>query len=91
MGKITVPTGEEFPEKAAAVIIGGGIAETATAFWLSMTELAVERVEIYRHFPEVLDLQEIELALNPQGSFFYTDQERSNPSLREAAQGHKQP
>ena len=40
MGKITVPTGEEFPEKATAVIIGGGIAGTATAFWLSMTELA---------------------------------------------------
>lgn len=91
MGKVTVPNPEDFPRTAEAVIIGGGIVGTATAFWLSMTELAVECVEIYRHFPEVIGLQENDLALNPQGSLFYTDQERSIPSLREAVQHQKQP
>ena len=46
MGKILVPNQGEFPQTADAVIIGGGIVGTATAFWLSQAGLKTVLVEM---------------------------------------------
>ena len=45
MGKILTPTGNDFG-KTDAVVIGGGIVGTATAFWLSRAGLDVVVVEM---------------------------------------------
>jgi len=44
--KIYVPTEENFPRTADAVVIGGGIVGTATAFWLSRAGLDTVLVEM---------------------------------------------
>jgi sarcosine oxidase subunit beta len=46
MKKIIIPTVDEFPKTADAVIIGGGIVGTATAFWLSKAGLDTVLVEM---------------------------------------------
>jgi sarcosine oxidase subunit beta len=46
MKKILIPGEDEFPQKADAVIIGGGIIGTATAFWLSKAGLDTVLVEM---------------------------------------------
>jgi sarcosine oxidase subunit beta len=46
MKKIITPTAEDFPKTADAVVIGGGIVGTATAFWLSKAGLNVILVEM---------------------------------------------
>ena len=46
MKQIFVPTQEDFPKSADAVVIGGGIVGTATAFWLSHAGLDTVLVEM---------------------------------------------
>ena len=46
MKQIFIPTEEEFPRTADAVVIGGGIVGTATAFWLSRAGLDTVLVEM---------------------------------------------
>ena len=46
MRQIYVPTEEQFPNTADAVVIGGGIVGTATAFWLSRAGLDTVLVEM---------------------------------------------
>ena len=46
MQQIYVPTEDSFPKTADAVIIGGGIVGTATAFWLSRAGLDTVLVEM---------------------------------------------
>ncbi len=46
MKRIIIPTMDEFPRTADAVIIGGGIVGTATAFWLSKSGLDTVLVEM---------------------------------------------
>jgi sarcosine oxidase subunit beta len=46
MGQIFIPTEETFPRSADAVVIGGGIAGVATAFWLSRAGLDTVLVEM---------------------------------------------
>jgi sarcosine oxidase subunit beta len=46
MKQIYVPTEEDFPKSADAVVIGGGIVGTATAFWLSRAGLDTVLVEM---------------------------------------------
>lgn len=46
MGRIFVPNQGEFPKTADAVIIGGGIVGTATAFWLSQAGTNTVLVEM---------------------------------------------
>ena len=46
MRQIYVPTDENFPQTADAVVIGGGIVGTATAFWLSRAGLDTVLVEM---------------------------------------------
>jgi sarcosine oxidase subunit beta len=47
MGRIYTPTASDFG-KPDAVLIGGGIVGTATAFWLSRAGLGVVLVEMRR-------------------------------------------
>ena len=46
MKQIYVPTADTFPKTADAVVIGGGIVGTATAFWLSRAGLDTVLVEM---------------------------------------------
>jgi len=46
MQQIYVPTEDTFPKSADAVVIGGGIVGTATAFWLSRAGLDTALVEM---------------------------------------------
>lgn len=46
MKQIYVPTEDDFPKSADAVVIGGGIVGTATAFWLSRAGLDTVLVEM---------------------------------------------
>ncbi|MFO7742255.1 MAG: FAD-binding oxidoreductase [Anaerolineae bacterium] len=46
MGSVFIPSGETFPERADAVVIGGGIVGVATAFWLSRAGLDAVLVEM---------------------------------------------
>lgn len=46
MKKIFIPTEDNFPKIADAVVIGGGIVGTATAFWLSRAGLDTVLVEM---------------------------------------------
>lgn len=46
MRQIYVPTDEDFPKSADAVVIGGGIVGVATAFWLSRAGLDTVLVEM---------------------------------------------
>ncbi len=46
MGKIFVPDHQSFPKRADAVVVGGGIVGTATAFWLAREGLEVILLEM---------------------------------------------
>jgi sarcosine oxidase subunit beta len=46
MGRIFVPTAENMPRTADAVVVGGGIVGVATAFWLSRAGLDTVLVEM---------------------------------------------
>ena len=46
MKQIYVPTAENFPRSADAVVIGGGIVGTATAFWLARAGLDTVLIEM---------------------------------------------
>lgn len=46
MQQILIPNGEDFPKTAEAVVIGGGIVGTATAFWLSRDGMKTVLVEM---------------------------------------------
>jgi sarcosine oxidase subunit beta len=46
MGWIFVPTADDFPAKADAVVIGGGLVGVASAFWLSRAGLDTVLVEM---------------------------------------------
>ncbi len=118
MSEIIVP--ENFDNKTAdAVVIGGGIVGTSTAFWLSktgmkvilvekrdglsslttaasaecfrtqftekaMAELALESVEMFENFSDIVELPDIDIGLTQHGYLFVTDAPEMVPDLEKA-------
>jgi sarcosine oxidase subunit beta len=60
MGKILVPTRENFPGTAEVVVIGGGIVGVATTFWLSRAGLDTVLVEMRDGLSTLTTSQSIE-------------------------------
>jgi sarcosine oxidase subunit beta len=60
MGKVFTPTAETWPVTADAVVIGGGIVGTATAFWLSRAGMDTVLLEMRSDLGSLASAQSIE-------------------------------
>jgi sarcosine oxidase subunit beta len=59
MGKVFTPTAETWPVTADAVVIGGGIVGTATAFWLSRAGMDTVLLEMRSDLGSLASAQSI--------------------------------